>query len=187
MGKRKGRKKRKLKYSKSQFGEIICSGCRLCSLVDPDFCYCKYKADPKTFMDYTYGVLRNPTISGKTTNSILAEAFCDKCGNIKQSSSNIITCRDFPKCSDAFDMQLDGLQSIGAQCAHNLQFGKKYKNAKKKKKKYICSAYPTFFSSEGWKDEIRSIIDGDKNNEQNRSEESPEHNKNRANKMAQSE
>jgi hypothetical protein len=181
MGKRKGRKKRKLKYSKTQFSEIICSGCNLCELLDPDFCYSKYKADPKEFMNHTYGKLRNPAVTILPVKSILAEAFCGKCGSLVPSDSKIISCKSHNKCYDAFNMQLQGIQS-----AYNLQFERKSKKKKKKnKKKYVCVSYPTFFASESWASEIRSIVDGDKNSEQDRSEESSRNNKVGANKKAQ--
>ena len=168
MGKREGRKKRKLKYSRSQFGDIICSACQLCELLDPNFCYSQYKADPKTFMDHTYGKLRNPALTIKPIQDILTGAFCVECGSIKPSPSKVIKCKDYAKCMDAFRLQLQGIQAV-----QTIQFERKFKKKnKKKKKKYICAAYPTFFSSEGWKDEIRDIVDGDKTNEQHRSETS---------------
>ena len=177
---RKGKNKRKQKkYSKKQFVEIICSNCNICANVGkPIFCYNSiYKLNPKRFTQVLKNLLKirshfkelDLPVSDIGINQF-AETFCNVgiCNN--QFSA---FCPLLPDCHDIFTAQIDD-ESKPTSIKHKvIKLKQKYKS-KKKRSRYVCSAYPTFFSSndEKFKATVERILHGDNIIKQNNDKES---------------
>lgn len=166
---RKGKNKRKQKkYSKKQFVEIICSSCNICANVGkPIFCYNSiYKLNPKRFTQVLKNLL-NLRHHFKELDlpvsdigiDLFTKAFCHTgiCDN--QFSA---FCPLLPDCHEMFIAQI-GDESRPTSIKHKVTKPKQKYKSKRKRSRYVCNAYPTFFSSndEKFKATIERILNGD--------------------------
>lgn len=192
-------KKNKLKrlrksYNKKQFESILCSGCRVCTeyATGPEFCYNLYKENADLFLKKVYKKLITidewpwtiKTPIQEMSNALFERAafkniYCDSgiCAPIHEKE-----CPLFQDCLIEFRKQTGrwGNPSLQAVAGGPTISEKKSKKqlrrekraatkAAKRKQKYICSAYPTFFtnSREGWIAQVEEILtNGDTNIEQ---------------------
>ena len=195
---RKGKNKKKKsakprQYNKKTFVEIFCKSCHLCnSKKNPSFCYVElYRHAPKEFVNSVWKNLSDVGRVYKTKSrpatSMSIEQFqnifcvtgiCDN-GNM----TSCMACDKLNLCYDMFRMQLGALPLNGAKITENSGTvippavkGKQKRYTayqRKKRRRVVYTAYPTFFSSqdETFKDWIRKTLDGDSNNEQDTGEE----------------
>lgn len=163
-GKNKGKQK---KYSKKQFIEIICSNCNICNNIGkPIFCYNSiYKLNPKRFTV----VLKNLLNIRSHFESLdipvsdigiddFARTFCNTgiCNNAYSAF-----CPLLPDCHEIFAAQVEN-ENKHTSLKHKVtKFKQKHKG--KRKVRYVCQAYPTFFSSnnEKFKATVERILYGD--------------------------
>jgi len=165
---RKGKNKRKQKkFSKRQFIEIVCSGCSVCQDIEnPFFCYNTiYKSNPKKFVDVLKNLINirnhlelSNQLVGDLEVEEFAETFCDTgiCNNIFN-----VFCPTLPECHTMFKAQANS-EGKTQSLKHKVAKFKQKVNARKRRR-YICHAYPTFFSSnnEKFKADIERILHGD--------------------------
>lgn len=168
MGKNK-KSKRKLRYDKTQFKDIICENCRLCPIdthFKPDFCYAYYKYNNKIFLRKTHPKLKqiewpDPPYLQLT---IFCNIFCAHC--MKDNSGDLDTeyCSDFDKCFNIFKLQIDPIytDSLNSDLFNKNVLDKKINKKYKKKEKFVVQAYPTFFYSTrdpAWEEEIKETLE----------------------------
>lgn len=156
MGKKKKRDKKNKIYTKKQFINIICTYCGICGYTsfNPTFCYEEmYKKNPSAFMEHCYVHLIKLKMESESRGFALTI--------VNQHELKEIFC-----CSDVCG------RKAGAYCEHVLVCLKKFRDQmfgtgsartrrNKKKEKFICAAYPTFFTNdnEEWKNEIKGILE----------------------------
>jgi hypothetical protein len=177
---RKGKNKRKQKkYSKKQFVEIVCSACNICENVgNPIFCYNSiYKLNPKRFPTVLKNLLNlrshfedlNLPASDLGIDQF-AETFCNTgiCGNMFTGF-----CPLLPDCHDIFISQVDD-EHKPISLKHKITKFKQKSKINSKKRRYICHAYPTFFSSNNkkFKDTVERILNEDNVIKQNSNKKS---------------
>lgn len=165
MGKRKGRKKKKkqLKYRKTQFIDILCNGCEICGdYVEPEFCFglC-YKSNPRAFLDHSYRMLCKrkewPFCTGAIGDSrtlknevlLFEEVFCksgccepEYVGNCREhpfptTLPEMKLCRYMNDCMQMFQLQVSDSRSeeVAEERNHTPSSSRKAKNKKKRKRK----------------------------------------------------
>lgn len=188
MGKRSKNKRRKLKYTKEEFQEIICNQCGLCGVgTDPVYCYGEvYKKNPKLFTKTIFKNLieikrwlinvgrANPSLcSDEDLKYIFHMSFC---------GSNFCECKPkrgdacghLPECLNAFKKQLKDPSSnvypIANYRGRNKK--KKQKNKKANKNRYVPQPYPTFFCNESMEPEVRRVVNAYYAKQQNSSPKS---------------
>ena len=163
---RKGKNKRKQKkYNKKQFTEIICPTCNICrKQTNPFFCYKDiYKKNPKRFETVLKNLInmrRHYNMNSLDIDALdiehFSKAFCNTriCNNMPSAYCPIL-----PECYDMFMAQLDD-KTRTPSLKHKIV---KLRQKSKRKTRYVCSAYPTFFSSNNkkFKDKIERILYGD--------------------------
>lgn len=203
---RKGKKKRKKNksrpYNKKQFTEIFCITCGLCDKQkDPSFCYIElYKHEPKEFVNGVWknlqdvaGYLRS---LGRPYSSISVEQFQNifcapgLCWN--GSATEGMACDNKESCYEMFRSQMGAAKMIIHDSPHTVRppvvkgtEGKATKSIytsrrkDRKKSRYVCSAYPTFFLSKDpeFREVVKKILHGDNHIEQDKDKESTGGNK----------
>lgn len=188
MGRKSKKKRRKLKYTKEEFQNIICQQCGLCPTgIDPDYCYgVVYKKDPKLFTKTIFKNLieikrwfinvgrANPSLcSDEDLKYIFHMSFCGSnfCGEKPVRGQS---CERLPECVSAFKKQLNNpngnVYPIADYRGRNKK--KKRKNKKANSKRYVPQPYPTFFCNEGMQDEVRRVVDAYYTKQQNKNPKS---------------
>lgn len=162
------KKKKKYKYTKTEFTDIVCSKCGLCPPDVPHFCYYIYKKDPGKFFKSSYsrlmGIKNWPSSKNKSKKEF-KKIFCSLqvCGKKKKKK-----CKDITTCLNNFHpdimVQIQGGRGIDGMVGNTLLKVKKRlrKSKRKKKKWYIVESEPTFFCSDDkeWKKEIEEALHG---------------------------
>ncbi len=165
---RKGKNKRKQrKYSKRQFVEIVCSNCNMCANKgDPIFCYNSiYKINPKRFGTVLGNLMRiskHYKDSDLSASDIGIEQFSDTfCHTGVCSNSFSAFCPLLPDCHEIFSAQVEDKEKSIPLKHKVTKFIQKSKG--RKRARYVCHAYPTFFSSNNdkFKATIERILHGD--------------------------
>ena len=182
MGKKKNKNRKKL--NRKQFLNIVCKNCGLCDgMAEAAFCFdFLYKKSPLKFGSVIAPKLMR--LSGvwpadrQESTQTFERIFCDSdtCGFRK--NENIPHCQMLSVCLNAFRDQKDF--SIAGKNLSLKAFKKALnkssrimKNGAKAKKKFIARPYPTFFfngKDPEWFAEIRSVLNGDNDCEQNKGE-----------------
>lgn len=167
MGKRsKGKKGRKLKYTKEEFETIICGSCNLCLIQKKpncDFCYDFYKQDRKKFINKIYPTLRNTTWPDKylIQLSIFCNLFCVNCKAYKSTNKNTSVCKNLVACMHAFSNQTDPVfsKSLKSSIFNKNAIAEYLKIGEKRKEPFVVQPYPTFFYSNNleWEKEVQEI------------------------------
>jgi len=179
------RKKKKQKYTKDEFADIICAKCGLCLDDRANFCYVMYKKNHARFFEHSYPKLLKVGYwphSKSKSKKLFKKIFCTSgaCGKKKKGGKK---CKDISSCMTFFYPSAIVLvragHGISDEMTRVLGFAKRARRRKKKKKKekFVVAAYPTFFCSddEQWKKEIREALYGKDNVEkQDRGSESAE-------------
>ena len=202
MGKRGKRKKQKKNrkvrknYNKKEFSEVFCQTCLICQDHKPDFCYNSlYKYEPKSFINKVFNNLIDLHAAyqamGRSMRSMSIEQFQNMVcrtgicydGDVFASAS----CDMTQDCYKEFMKQL-GIAHAGTihemDAANLISFknnktSKRYisynKKKKKRNKRYVCTPYATFFSSDNadFQAKIRRILYGDNDKQQDTDQELP--------------
>jgi len=200
--KKKGNKSKKIKkdFNKKEFCEIFCPNCGVCSNEQPNFCYSfLYKSFPKAFVNKVYNNLVDLHVAynamGRSmkvlsveqfqnavcrtgichSGDVYASALCDRAETCYQE---LIKQMGVHRISLIHESDVSNLISFKNTKTNKspLSYRKKNKKDKKKRKqRYVCAAYPTFFSSPNAKFQaiIRKIIYGDIDNQQDKDQAVP--------------
>jgi len=162
---RKGKNKRKKKkYSKKQFIEIVCSSCNICANIGkPIFCYDSlYKINPKRFSKVLKNLLnmrkhfrKSYLLADDLEVEKFSKIFCHT--GICNNSYNTL-CQLLPDCYDIFIAQVENKEK-----SMFLKPKLTQKRKVRKNRRYVCHAYPTFFSSndDKFKATVERILHGD--------------------------
>ena len=199
---RKGKKKRNKKtrpYNKKQFTEIFCVSCGLCDPKnDPSFCYIElYKHEPKEFVNAVWRNLQDVASYmrslGRPYSSMSMEQFQNIfcitgiCWN--RDADEGLKCDNLKSCYEMFREQMGAAPGLLIHENRNIvripvvkgvsgKGGKVvsiYTSRRKRKgKRYIANAYPTFFSSKNpeFQEAVKKILYGNNNLEQDKDKES---------------
>jgi hypothetical protein len=167
MARKEKNKRKQKKYNKKQFIEIICPACNICKDIgNPFFCYKNiYKKNPKRFASVLKNLINirrhynmNNFDVGDINVEQFSEVFCNTgvCNNMFNAFCPIL-----PECHDIFRAQINN-ESRASSLKHKV-IRLKQKHKRKKREIYVCSAYPTFFSSndEKFKAKVKKILNGD--------------------------
>jgi len=184
MGKKSKKKRRKMRYNKKDFVNILCKNCAICDPgTDPTFCYDKmYKSNPLVFVNECYkSLLEADSLDTFTVMNSFAEfsrefsaTFCNAkiCGNIdtvilpmQTHMADVMSgeqCMHFWECIKAFNGQTiyrGDSPFIDANTSKKAKRAQRKKD-KKNKKAYICKPYATFFSNDAeyWNKRIRKVL-----------------------------
>jgi hypothetical protein len=185
MGKRRGKSRRKrYKYGKKEFVDIICSKCQICTEdSEPSFCFGDaYRNNPKDFVHRIYPGLveirkwldgRGKEYEDNTediTVFMFKSVFCasDFCG---ERPKNGECCPHLGSCLQLFKLQVEGEGVLESKSSRRKKRRDKKKKNKKDKRK-VYQPYPTFFCNESMKEEVHAILNGNYNKQQNKGEES---------------
>lgn len=199
--KRKNNKRPKKDYNKKEFCEVFCQTCLICRAPQPDFCYVSlYKHEAKPFINKVFNnLVEIHTIyqsMGSSTRAMSVEQFQNVvcrtgiCFNGDGNASASCDRRD--ECYKEF-MRQQGIPNPSIICEadktdliefKNNRTNKRYisynrkkdkKERKRKNKRYVCASYPTFFARDNadFQAEIRKILYGDNDNQQNKDKELP--------------
>lgn len=158
----------KYQYTKNEFIRVVCNKCGLCKPTNPEFCYeSVYKDNPKktikVVLDQLIVVKSWLLNSGYTINTCpdeyvkytLQNAFCSSnfCGQLPKDDHQ---CKSIDGCLYSFKRQINNNNN----CNNVIDFNSfKTKHKQKKKLKRIIYL-PTFFCNEGFRNEIKEILDG---------------------------
>jgi hypothetical protein len=178
------KRKNKKMLTKWDFTGMLCTQCMLCREgTEPEFCYQHvYKQNPKRFIELVFprllkagerimdGDFDGEANPAKEMNKLFDFVFSivhfQNRNAARIDFANQVTAPTFsPSSRKKTDKQLAREERTAKRKA------KKAKKGKKGKKRYIVAAYPTFFCSGGMKEEIRSIIDADNYQQQDKAEE----------------
>jgi len=196
-GRKNKKKNRKIKknYNKTEFSEVFCQTCLACTgRVDPSFCYAfLYKHEPKLFINKVFNNLIDIHAAfqamGRPIKSMSIEQFQNvfcKTGICFNGDVFAGTDCDLLKdCYRSFAKQLGlpGNFIIHEKDLNNLisfennKSSKRYisysKKKKQKNRRYVCTPYATFFSRDNpdFQEEIRRILYGDNDNQQDKDKE----------------
>jgi len=184
MGKKSKKKRKKVRYNKTDFANILCKRCAICDPgTDPGFCYDQmYKTHHEKFTHNCYTKLLKANYLDDTTvlmsmsnfSKEFADVFCasgicdtDKVVIPKDSSihfGGMIHCVHIWDCIKAFHYQMNyaGV-NMPFNGPHPEKKSKKQLRKEKRKQfreKYICKPYPTFFSNDKtyWDKKIRKVL-----------------------------
>jgi hypothetical protein len=175
---KKSKNKKRYRFSKQEFVEIVCSKCRICQNdTDPIFCFSEvYKDKPKIFINNIFPKLVDfqrelieyygyPNISyceDDDINKIVKECFC-KSNYCKKGIISTENCDYIAGCIFNFRKQIMPSNSIVGFVGNLLSSTKIKKKEKakwkKKKARYVPEPYPTMFCNEGFKGEIMKILE----------------------------
>lgn len=192
MGKKSRRKRKKYKYTKTEFVDIICAQCGLCPKgTDPVFCYGDvYKDNPKKFIRVIFKNLMevkrwlinvghaDPTFCpDEDIEYIFRMGFCQSNYCKQKPPGNRNKCDYLAGCLTAFRKQIKNptgqVLQLDEYRGRNKKKNRKYKTKKKKQKaRYVPQPYPTFFCNEGMQKEVRRIVDGNNPEQQDKGKES---------------
>lgn len=148
------------RYSRDSFKNIVCSQCDLCPIgTEPNFCFDEvYKSNRKLFMKKTLKKLKHQHLSTPMKYleifDLVKKVFCKD--NFCKRNNNKKQCVYIHNCVAKFKQQL-------------LNNGKPLLFSKSDtvyRKKRLIQPYPTFFCNEGFKKQIREIIDADNDKKQ---------------------
>ena len=195
--KKKKNKKVKRNYNKKEFTEVFCQTCLICDHLSPGFCYNNlYKHEPRPFINKVFNNLIDVHAAyqamGRSIKSMSVEQFqnvfcrtgiCFK-GDVFASAA----CDSVKDCYQEF-MQQQGVNNSAmiheADASNLIDFknnktNKRYisyskRNKKKGSGRYVCTPYATFFSRDDadFQAEIRKILYGDNNGQQDKDQELP--------------
>jgi hypothetical protein len=200
---RKGNKKRRQEkkksqknYTKREFCEVFCQTCLICKNPTAEVCYSAlYKYEPRRFINQVFRNLVDIAAvfeaMGRSLKSMSIEQFAHVicrtgiCHNGDGMEGG--KCIALDDCYKAFMAQMGVEKSsiVHEEEKNVISFknteGKNVSSRKEKKKKnkeksrYVCTAYPTFFSSnnEKFQAAIRKILYGDHNQQQDTDKELP--------------
>ena len=195
MGKKSKDKRKKLKYTKTEFQQIVCAKCRLCSSgTTPEFCYGEvYIANPKKFISIIFkNLLEIRTLASKIsdvdpiflsdedieyifTTSFCSSNYCD------QNKIENGVCSYLPGCLSVFRKQLKPQTEGKLIISSRRKMSKKERRQARVKQaqssgnvvtRYVPHPYPTFFCNESMKEEVRRIVDGNCSEQQDTGKES---------------
>lgn len=174
-GKNKRGKKKKL-FSKKKFKNVHCSVCGMCnSTKAAKFCYLSiYKTNPAIFTSQVYPNLINAAdwmkANGKYPESIsrltFSNIFCQTGVCTGGTPTHHEACPSKDKCFESFLGQVKPKPKVS-------KAAKKKSKKKKKDKRKVYQPYASFFCRDDkkFKLEVRRILHGDIDNEQNKDKE----------------
>jgi hypothetical protein len=179
----KAKNKQNKSYTEKQFGEIICSSCKLCEADDPSFCYSElYRRNPEVFINKVYPNLFSLnnlfTINNRSKLTLTQETFkryvCETC----LCFDGLEKCRDCELAFDCYKLFIDQISQTKQEKKNKkvIDFiSAKQTRKQKKKGTYVVAPYASFFSSknEAFEKEIKRILYGDKHIEQDKDKEVP--------------
>lgn len=204
-GKKNKKKDKRIKrnYNKKEFTEVFCQTCLVCDHPSPTFCYNSlYKHDPKPFINKVFNNLIDIHAAyqamGRSMKSMSVEQFqnvfcrtgiCYVDCDVYASASCDLT----NGCYKEFMQQLgiDNSAIMHESDASDLikfennktskryiSYSKKKKRKGKGNKRYVCTPYATFFSRNDtdFQAEIRKILYGNNDIQQDKDQELPSSN-----------
>lgn len=208
-GKNKKKKRLNRNYTKKEFTSVFCSTCLICNKPNPKFCYSfLYKAIPKFFIKKVFNNLVDVCLvyhnSGRAMRTMSIEQFQNVvCKTGICYGGDAVTgsiCKSLKDCYIKFMLQIGMFSSATTheEDISNLVDFKNYKyrkshkkhhksyNKKKNNTRYVCKSYATFFSSNNkiFQENVRKILYGDNNIQQNKDKELPDGNSGTANRYA---
>ena len=192
---KKSKKEKKLRklmrraYNKQEFRNILCSNCSVCDDYSPgpEWCYILYKDDPEQFLRQCYTKLiklgswstgdlhgENKTLEGHLFRSLFCKSnICAKAWSEGESPDS---CPLIDDCLNQFHAQISSAgigfvpnETIRPKAGkRKVQEQRGNKRVKRKKEKYICQPYPTFFTNgrAEWEKEIKFLLEDNGNTEE---------------------
>ena len=161
-------------YNKTEFQNILCSNCSVCDdySISPEWCYALYKLDPEEFLQKCYSKLvklsswsmgssglENKNLELQMFRSLFCKA--DLCRTLwtNGEAPGGDNCLNTQDCLKQFLGQIS--PSGTGFIPNSVARPKTGKRNKRKKEKYICQPYPTFFISgrTGWEEEIHTLLE----------------------------
>lgn len=174
------RKNKKL-LTKWDFTGMCCSKCMLCREgTEPEFCYQHvYKQNPKRFIEAIFPRLLNAgdkimdgDFDGDADSAEEMNKLFDFVFSIVHFQNRNAARIDFANQITAPTISPSSKKKTDKQLSREQRTAnRRAKKGKKKAKRYIVEAYPTFFCSSGMREEIRNIIDADNDQQQDKAEE----------------
>lgn len=196
--KKKQKKNRKVRknYNKKEFSEVFCQTCLICQDHKPDFCYKSlYKYEPKPFINSVFNNLIEIHVIYQSMGSSMKAMSIEQFQNVVCRTGICYDGDVFASaaCEMTGDCYKEFMAQLGipnAAIVHemdatdliefkNNKSSKRYisynKKKKKRNKRYVCTPYATFFSNDNtdFQAEIRRILYGDNDKQQDTDQELP--------------
>lgn len=191
---RQSNKKSRKNYTKREFCEVFCQTCLICKDPGAEVCYSAlYKYEPKRFINQVFSNLTEISsvfeAMGRSLKSMSIEQFAHvvcrtgicHSGNAEEGGR----CDAAADCYKAFMNQM-GIENSGIihedeknvisfrqTEGKNISSRTRKRKKNKEKSRYVCTAYPSFFSrnNDEFQAAIRKILYGDHNQQQDTDKE----------------
>ena len=189
---KKKKNKRKYRFSREEFIDVICSRCEICTNPNAEFCFDgAYNIDPRKFNDevierlenaktfFTYAGYRNISTdcSDEDIENFLIETFCETnaCGMSIINRIQGTGCINTAMCLHTLRKQLRG-HNISQSASAGRRLSKKERKELKKQshtqkrvvkyeKPKMKDPTPTFFCRAGFEEEVKRILNEDNSGE----------------------
>lgn len=189
---KKKKNKRKYRFSREEFIDVICSNCGICTNSNAEFCFDgAYSVDPRKFNEevierlenaktfFIYAGYRNISTecSDEDIENFLTETFCETnaCGMSVINRIQGTGCVNTAMCFYTLKKQLQGYNILqGASAGRRLSKKERkelkkqsytHKHVAKYEKPKIKDPKPTFFCREGFEEEVKRILNEDNSGE----------------------